>query len=102
MPVLLFLALSLPILMSSFCAHADANGQSIYEQHCIVCHEDGVAGAPRFQNEKDWQSRSNKNMDEFLASAMKGINAMPAKGTCEECGESDIKAAIEYMVPNHE
>ena len=30
---------------------------------------------------------------------IKGKNAMPPKGTCQECSDSDIKAAIDYMVP---
>lgn len=78
-------------------------GQSIYEQNCVTCHEDGVAGAPRFRHKGDWAPRlQQKNLDELTASAIKGLNAMPAKGTCTECSDADIKAAIEYMVPEHE
>ncbi|MCA0403287.1 MAG: c-type cytochrome [Proteobacteria bacterium] len=75
-------------------------GQAIYEKYCSVCHQDGVAGAPRFQNNKDWDERlGQKKFDELFASALKGINAMPAKGTCYECSDEDIKAALEYMLP---
>lgn len=75
-------------------------GQKIYEQHCIVCHRDGVAGAPKFQDAMDWKARlAQGDINTLLASAIKGKNAMPPKGTCQECSDSDIKAAIQYMIP---
>lgn len=78
-------------------------GQEIYEKHCIICHRDGVAGAPRFAQEADWNARmAQRNIEELVTSAIHGINAMPAKGTCGECSDDDIKQAIEYMLPKHD
>lgn len=74
-------------------------GKAIYDQYCTVCHQGGVAGAPKFRNADDWQPRLKKGIDGLLASALKGINAMPAKGTCQQCSDKDIKEAIEYMLP---
>jgi len=75
-------------------------GQETYEQHCVVCHRDGVAGAPKFRDAADWKSRIDKeNLDLMTANAIKGLNAMPVKGTCQECSEADMRAAIKYMVP---
>lgn len=75
-------------------------GQAIYEQYCMTCHRDGLAGAPKFQDEADWKPRlAKQNIDALTASAIKGLNAMPPKGTCQDCSEADLKAAIEYMVP---
>ena len=77
-----------------------APGQATYEQYCVVCHRDGVAGAPKFHDDVDWKPRlAKQTIDSLTATAIKGLNAMPAKGTCQECNEADIKAAIEYMVP---
>ncbi len=77
-----------------------APGQATYEAHCIVCHADGIAGAPKFQNASDWASRIAKSkLDEMVQIAIRGINAMPPKGTCTECNEEDIKKAIQYMLP---
>lgn len=60
-------------------------GKSVYEHYCIICHQDGVAGSPKFGNEKDWQARMNgKKISDLVASAVKGLNAMPSKGTCTE------------------
>ena len=75
-------------------------GQGTYEQYCTVCHKDGLAGAPKFRNEVDWKSRqTGRTLDDLVASSIKGLNAMPAKGTCIKCSEDDLKAAITYMLP---
>lgn len=73
-------------------------GQATYEQYCIACHRDGVAGAPKFRNANDWKARfSGKKIDDLVATSIKGLNAMPPKGTCAQCTDADLKAAIEYM-----
>lgn len=75
-------------------------GKGTYEQFCIICHQDGVAGAPKFQNEKDWGPRlKDRKIEDLVKSAQKGLNLMPAKGTCTECSDEDLKAAILYMLP---
>jgi cytochrome c5 len=74
-------------------------GQRTYERFCIVCHRDGLVGAPKFRDEQAWKSRlAGRTLNELVTSALKGLNAMPAKGTCYECTEEDIKSAIEYML----
>ncbi len=75
-------------------------GKTIYDKHCIVCHQDGLAGAPKFKNKEDWQPRILKEtIDGLVATSIKGINAMPVKGTCNECSDNDMKQAILYMLP---
>lgn len=75
-------------------------GQAIYEQHCIVCHRDGLVGAPKLQDEKDWKPRlAGRTIEDLVAASIKGLNAMPPKGTCSECNDADLKAAIQYMQP---
>ena len=77
-----------------------APGQKTYQQFCQVCHANGLAKAPKFQNAADWKARTNaKNLDALTASAIKGMNAMPAKGTCATCSDEDIKQAVQYMLP---
>lgn len=75
-------------------------GQEAYDNHCTTCHANGIAGAPKFRDAADWNPRlAKQNMDEMIATAIKGLNAMPPKGTCSECSEEDIKNAIQYMLP---
>lgn len=75
-------------------------GKATYEQFCIVCHRDGLAGAPKCGDKEDWKVRlSGKTMDDLLGIVNKGLNVMPEKGTCTECSDEDLKAAIQYMLP---
>jgi len=75
----------------------------IYQKHCHICHASGLAGAPKFRSQEDWKPRCEaKHLKGLVKSAMHGINAMPAKGTCDSCRSDDIQAAIEYMVAKNE
>jgi cytochrome c5 len=76
-------------------------GKGIYEKYCTICHQNGVAGAQRFRDAKTWEPflAKHKDLDALVAIAIKGQNAMPPKGTCQECTDSDIKSAIQYMCP---
>ena len=75
-------------------------GAKTYEQYCKVCHQNGLAGAPKYRVDSDWKPRmSEKSMDEMVTNAINGINAMPPKGTCMSCSDEDIRLAVEYMVP---
>lgn len=75
-------------------------GQATYEQYCSTCHRDGLAGAPKFRVKEDWQPRLDKQaLDGLVASAIKGMNAMPIRGTCMQCSDEEIKNAIQYMLP---
>ena len=75
-------------------------GAKIYEQYCKTCHQNGLAGAPKYRVDADWKPRmAEKSMDDMVANAIKGINAMPPKGTCMSCSDEDIRLAVEYMVP---
>jgi cytochrome c5 len=75
-------------------------GKEVYEQYCTVCHAQGLVGAPRFRNKQDWNSRlANRTLNDLLASSIKGLNAMPEKGTCLKCTEDELEAALTYMLP---
>lgn len=75
-------------------------GKETYDHYCTVCHRDGLAGAPKFRNEVDWKPRlAGKTLDDLVASSIKGLNAMPAQGTCIKCSDDELKAAISYMLP---
>lgn len=70
-----------------------------YKTSCAVCHDAGVAGAPKFRNTQDWSSRITVGVDALLQSAIKGKGAMPPKGTCMQCSDEELRQVIEYMLP---
>lgn len=75
------------------------SGEDIYNTACTACHAIGVLGAPKTQVAADWQPRlDEKGFDTVWKNAINGINAMPPMGTCGDCSDDDIKAAIEYMI----
>ena len=73
-------------------------GKEIYDTKCFTCHAAGVAGAPKFGDKAAWEPRIATGMDAMLAVAIKGKGGMPPKGTCMDCSDDDLKAAIQYMV----
>lgn len=77
-------------------------GKVIYEKYCGMCHAKEPVipiGAPTIGDKEAWGDRLDKQETELLASVIKGLNAMPARGTCMECSDSDLQKAIYYMLP---
>ena len=78
---------------------ADAGkGKSVYDSACTVCHAAGVAGAPKAGDKAAWAPRLKTGLNALYASALKGKNAMPAKGGNPALADADLKAAVDYMV----
>lgn len=77
-----------------------SSGKEIYANYCYICHQEGVAGAPVFGNHQDWQPRANKGITLLTKHALEGYRYMPPLGTCLECSDEEIKAAVSYMVEN--
>ncbi|MFN2288294.1 MAG: cytochrome c5 family protein [Chromatocurvus sp.] len=68
-----------------------------YNKSCAVCHEAGVAGAPKTGNAQAWAPRMEKGMDAMLLSVKNGLNAMPPKGMCFDCSDEEYRELINYM-----
>lgn len=73
-------------------------GSDIYAKACVACHSVGVLNAPKLQNAADWSPRLEKGFDAVWKNAINGIGAMPPMGTCGDCSDDEIKAAIEHMI----
>lgn len=73
------------------------SGEDVYNATCATCHAVGVAGAPKKGDVAAWETRLAKGFDETLAVALKGLNAMPAKGLCMDCSDDELSAAIHFM-----
>jgi cytochrome c5 len=81
-------------------AVVDSNGaESNYKKTCATCHAAGIAGAPKFADAAQWESRIAKGMDTLYTSSISGMPpGMPAKGMCFSCSDDDLKAIVDYMV----
>ena len=72
-------------------------GAALYQRNCFACHDTAVAGAPRRGDKAAWAPRLAKGKDALHASAIRGLNAMPAKGG-SGAPDADVMAAVDYML----
>lgn len=89
-----------PALASNTASAVDADpvGITVYKKACVACHGTGVANAPKLGDQTAWQPRMVQGIDRLLATSLAGKGAMPPRGTCVDCRDDDLKAAIEYML----
>ena len=73
------------------------SGQEVYERFCFACHATGVAEAPLLRDAEQWAPRLEKGMDELLRTSRTGLGAMPPMGTCMDCSDDEMVAAIRYL-----
>lgn len=76
---------------------AARSGKDVYEKVCKMCHGSGAMGAPKAGSGAWKKLLADEGIDELTRDAIKGKGSMPAKGTCGDCSEAEIKAAIEHM-----
>lgn len=68
-----------------------------YERSCMACHTSIDAKAPLTGAATQWRPRLDKGMDLLVKHAMEGFNAMPPRGLCADCSETDMRALIVFM-----
>ncbi|AHL73959.1 cytochrome C [Stutzerimonas stutzeri] len=78
---------------------AARTGEQVVGKFCGACHGTGLLNSPKVGDTAAWQARADKEggLDGLLAKAISGINAMPPKGTCADCSDDELKAAIQHM-----
>ena len=86
-----------PPAQSAALKPADARLAGLYEQSCKSCHTVADTGAPLTGDRTQWDVRWKKGEAALLASAVNGLNGMPAGGQCFSCTPDDFKALIAFM-----
>lgn len=77
---------------------ASGAGQKTYDAVCAMCHNTGVAGAPKAGDKAEWSKRLAQGKDTLYASALKGKGAMPAKGGNPSIPDADVRAAVDHLL----
>jgi cytochrome c5 len=90
-----FVALLLPAM--AFSQDQAMTGEQVYQKSCVVCHANGVAGAPKLGDKTAWAHRIDE-MSELYQHAIHGVGAMPAKGGNASLSDAEVKSAVDYMV----
>ena len=80
----------------------ERSGEEIYNSKCAGCHTSGVMGSPKFASLEDWAPRIDLGLEKLTLSAIAGKGGMPAKGTCMDCTDNDIKITVQYMLDSLE
>lgn len=78
---------------------AARSGEEVVGKFCTACHGSGLLNSPKVGDAGAWKTRADAKggVDGLLKSAISGINAMPPKGTCGDCSDDELKAAIKHM-----
>lgn len=77
-------------------ARAPMTGAEVVTKVCGACHNSGVLNAPKTGDKGAWASRGNLN--QLVASAIKGKGAMPPRGGDPELTDPEIKAAVQELI----
>lgn len=71
----------------------------IYEKACKLCHNQGLLDAPKIGDNQEWQVRTQKGLTVLHHHASHGFNRMPPQAV-GVIGESDVQAAVDYLLAN--
>jgi cytochrome c oxidase subunit 2 len=75
-----------------------ADGKSVYDTTCQMCHATGIAGAPKLGDKAAWGPRIAQGEATLRDHAIHGIRTMPAKGANPALSDAQVDAAVTYMV----
>lgn len=75
-----------------------AQGETVYKQACSLCHDTGAANAPKLGDKNAWGTRLGQDFDTLAGHAIKGLNAMPAKGGRADLSDDEVTNAVAYML----
>jgi cytochrome c5 len=79
-------------------ASAEFSASATYEQYCAMCHNTGMANAPRRDDAAHWTARvAEVGLATITNNAITGINAMPARGMCATCTDEQIGEIVQYL-----
>jgi cytochrome c5 len=76
---------------------AEKTGEEIVKGVCGACHTTGAAGAPKIGDKTAWKARLGLGLDGLTKSAIKGKNAMPARGGVPDLSDLEIARSIVFM-----
>ena len=79
-------------------------GKAVYEKTCKMCHESGLAGAPKFGDKAAWKPRIATGLEALVKSAINGkassTGMMPPRGGNPNLSDKELRSAVEFMVNN--
>ena len=78
------------------------SGTQVYNAACVLCHGNGVGGAPVVGDAGAWAGRIAQGIDVLKQHAIQGFQGnagfMPPKGGRMDLSDEEVGAAVEFMV----
>jgi len=81
----------------SVAAAAPKSGEEVYKAVCSACHESGAAGSPKFGDKAKWAPLLEEGQKQLVATAIKGVRAMPARGGNPGLSDLEVERAVVYI-----
>src|SRR5262249_11834209 len=72
-------------------------GEQVFNQVCKICHEAGVAGAPKVGDKAAWAKVIKQGLATVVEHATTGIRGMPAKGGNPDLEGVEGARAVVFM-----
>ena len=81
-------------------ASAERSADEIVQSVCGACHNTGLLDAPKVGDAQAWAARKDAagGVDGLVASAIKGMGAMPPRGGDASLTDEQVRAAVEAML----
>lgn len=76
-------------------------GRKIFQEFCSACHANPPKidiRAPRIGDKKTWNQLKKSGVPVLLKITIDGAGAMPARGGCFECSDSQLQETILYIL----
>ena len=77
-------------------------GRTAYAEACALCHDSGLAGAPKMGDAAAWAARSEQGMEVLVRHAIEGYQGdagmMPPKGGFLHLSDQQVTDAVLYMI----
>ncbi len=78
-------------------------GAEVWAGTCKVCHGGGLAGSPKITGSKFWSDRISQGLDTLIEHATNGYQSksggyMPARGGNDTLTDTEVEAAVRFMV----
>jgi len=83
---------------SKLASAVQRSGGEVVQAYCSKCHQTGAEGAPRIGDRAAWIPRLKQGFEVLVRSAIKGHGPMPSRGDVANLTDSEIRAAIAYMI----
>ena len=83
---------------SKLASAVQRSGGEVVQAYCAKCHQTGAEGAPKIGDRAAWIPRLKQGFEVLVGSAIKGHGPMPSRGDAAGLTDSEIRAAIAYMI----